>query len=209
VNKLPINQLQLPSEVEVYPGDKVYYHKYPYRVDLGRPGSAYRDQWANIRDQLDLLVDTDYRRTYWGVYYVSNSDDALTLCNIGREHGCNVAITGPVNQSNLEALENHNRETQVIRDKLWWNKYDIRIKTTIFLPEEDEQELRDFITENFDDYKLETWLWSGRRQLERAYISSENLEDVVGMMKLRFYDPTDPKSIVHKFERAVVIKSDK
>ena len=209
MNKLPINQLQLPSEVEVYPGDKVYYHKYPYRVDLGRPESAYRDQWANIRDQLDLLVDTDYRRTYWGVYYVSNSDDALALCNIGREHGCNVAITGPVNQSNLEALENHNRETQVIRDKLWWNKYDIRIKTSIFSSEEDELELRNFIAENFDDYKLDVWFWSGRRRLERAYVSSKHLEDVVGMMKIQFYDPSNSNSVIYKFERAVVVDCDK
>ena len=205
--------------------DRIYYKKYPYRVDLGGKPYLYHRHRGKINKDLFQLT-SEYRKNKKGTFYLVNVNDAERLVDIGLNHQCNVHVTGPLNYSHVQALEEHRRETQEIRKKRWYSKYNIRIRTNwwiyhrgsaFYKPQRPEwfNEMKEFLEDQFEEneYKIHNAsIYIDQRVTNIPsiiYINSDSCEDVLGFLKMQFYVPGDRFSPISEFTRAVIVENDK
>lgn len=217
----PITHLR-DRGIEVSHADRVYYKKYPYRVDLGGSPTIYSDQRHAINRATKGISDR-YRKTYQGTYYVENISDVELLVDVGLQYSCNVHVTGPLSQQHAQALQDHQRETQEIRKRKWYGEYDIRIKTNWWVysgashwhkpPEPGRfNEMVEYVQAQFDpsEYHIterRSYSWDIDEAISVPsviYINTEHCEDIVGMLKMQFYEPGDRFSPISEFTRAVI-----
>jgi hypothetical protein len=180
--------------VSVKHSDRIYYHKYPYRVDMSMLGS--------VPSHADIIKGK-YRHGQGWIVFVEDIRDVERLVEVGRTHGKFIDIAGPMSEAHDAALSDHVRETQLIRKQKWYKKYDIRLSLALF---RGSDELVDFVSSQLSQdeyyiYYIRVWPQESR-QAVTIYINSENCEDIIGMIKMQFHQPGP----IMKFERAVIVE---
>jgi len=207
----------------ITPSDRIYYNDYTYKINF-KGNAICRDIKEHAKLDNVLYQGWNFQSTYTNknrVVYINNLDTFNTILD-DFPHLIE-KVFGPVDQSHLDYISQPWKDTEynfVYKDKLWYNKYDIKVdikskelyhwsswntknKTSADVLEKTANEFMGFM--KLQDFPHHMYLNTEAKYWYQNYLycTSEDLKEIQPWISMLYSE------VIEKINSAVIYTTDK